>query len=244
MSEGSLLLSLDAARRTIGISIPTVLDALTGRHTHDRSSARLRSWSEGLVAMTRTTLEVSGVENIPPYPAVFMSNHQSYSDIPLIYASIPEGLRLRMVAKYELFYVPIWGRAMRSSGFIPIVRSDRKKAIESLEEAKRQIGSGTYVWIAPEGTRSRNQQLGTLKKGGFILARDVGVPITPMCIDGSHAVMPPQGWRLHRGNTVRIRFGAPIATANREIEDVMQDVAAAIDPARVFAGEPAPPRMD
>lgn len=244
MSEGSLLLAIDAARRTIGISLPTVIDALTGRYSHERSNERLRGWAKGLIEMTRITLQVSGVEHLPSQPCVLMSNHQSYSDIPLIYASIPEGLRLRMVAKYELFYVPIWGRAMRSSGFIPIVRSDRKKAIESLEEAKRQIGSGTYVWIAPEGTRSRNQQLGTLKKGGFILARDVGVPITPMCIDGSHAVMPPQGWRLHRGNTVRIRFGAPIATANREIEDVMQDVAAAIDPARVFAGEPAPPRMD
>lgn len=234
MSEGSLLLSLDAARRTIGISIPTVLDALTGRHTHDRSSARLRSWSEGLVAMTRTTLEVSGVENIPPYPAVFMSNHQSYSDIPLIYAAIPLSLRLRMVAKYELFYVPIWGRAMRASGFIPIVRSDRKSAIASLEIAKAQISSGTSVWIAPEGTRSRDQKLLPLKKGGFVLARDVGVTIVPICIDGSHAVMPPQGWKIFQGNRVRMHFGPPIQTQGRALEAVMADVAQAIDPAGVF----------
>ncbi|MBL9007524.1 MAG: 1-acyl-sn-glycerol-3-phosphate acyltransferase [Myxococcales bacterium] len=239
MSEGSLLLALDAARRTIGISIPTVLDALVGRYSHDRSNDRLRRWANGLIERTCTTLDISGIENLPAQPCVLMSNHQSYSDIPLIYSAIPEGLRLRMVAKYELFYVPIWGRAMRASGFIPIVRSDRKKAIASLEEAKQQIGSGTYVWIAPEGTRSRTQKLGSLKKGGFILARDVGVPIAPLCISGSHAVMPPQGWRLHRGHTVRIHFGAPIATADRSLEDVMRDVALAIDPDRVFATQPS-----
>lgn len=239
MSEGSLLLAFYAARRTIGISIPTVVDALIGRYSHERSNQLLRGWAKDLIASTRTTLQVSGLENLPSQPCVLMSNHQSYSDIPLIYAAIPEGLRLRMVAKYELFYVPIWGRAMRNSGFIPIVRSDRKKAIASLEQAKAQIASGTYVWIAPEGTRSRNQKLGTLKKGGFILARDVGVPIAPLCISGSHAVMPPQGWRLHRDNTVRIHFGPVIATADRPIEDVMQDVAAAIDPERVFASQPA-----
>lgn len=234
MSEGSLLLAIDAARRTIGISIPTVAEALVGRLTHEASNRRLRGWAEKLVATTRTTLETSGQEHLPSTPCILMSNHQSYSDIPLIYAAIPQGLRLRMVAKYELFYVPIWGRAMRNSGFIPIVRSDRKKAIASLEDAKQQVHSGTYVWIAPEGTRSRTGELGTLKKGGFILARDIGVPIVPLCIDGSHAVMPPQGWRLHRDNRVRIRFGPAIATADRPIEDVMAEVALAIDPARVF----------
>lgn len=238
MSEGSLLLAFDAARRTIGISIPTVVDALIGRYSHDRSNDRLRRWANGLVEATRTTLQVTGIENLPSQPCVLMSNHLSYSDIPLIYAAIPEGLRLRMVAKYELFYVPIWGRAMRNSGFIPIVRSDRKKAIASIEEAKAQVASGTYVWIAPEGTRSRNQKLGTLKKGGFIMARDVGVPIAPLCISGSNAVMPPQGWRLHRDNTVQIHFGAPIATAGRSVEEVMQDVSVAIDPDRVFADSP------
>ncbi len=243
MSEGSLLLAFDAARRTIGISIPTVLEALIGRHSHERSNRRLRSWAQGLLAAARTTLTTAGEEHLPATPCILMSNHQSYSDIPLIYAAIPEGMRLRMVAKYELFYVPIWGRAMRNSGFIPIVRSDRKKAIASLEEAKRQISSGTYVWIAPEGTRSRSGQLGPMKKGGFILARDIGVPIVPLCIDGSHAVMPPQGWRLHRDHPVRIQFGPPIPTADRPIEDVMQEVARAIDPALVFAA-PTPTRAD
>lgn len=238
MSEGSLLLALDAARRTIGISIPTVLEALVGRLSHEASNQRLRRWALGMIAATRTTLEASGQEHLPDTPCILMSNHQSYSDIPLIYAAIPEGLRLRMVAKYELFYVPIWGRAMRNSGFIPIVRSDRKKAIASLEDAKKQVHSGTYVWIAPEGTRSRTGALGTLKKGGFILARDIGVPIVPLCIDGSHAVMPPQGFRLHRDNRVRIKFGPAIPTADRPIEDVMRDVTAAIDPAQVFGSLP------
>jgi 1-acyl-sn-glycerol-3-phosphate acyltransferase len=229
--EGSLALMFQAAYHTLGISLPTVTDALTGRYSHERSNALLRGWAQRLVDMTRASVQVSGQEHIPAAACVVMSNHQSYCDIPLIYHALPEGLRLRMVAKRELFYVPLWGRAMRVSGFIPIVRSDRKRAIESLNIAKAQIADGTYVWIAPEGTRSRNGQLGTLKKGGFILARDVGAPILPIAIKGAADIMPPSGWRLYRDKTVHVRFRPLIPTAGRSVEEVMADVQKAIDPA-------------
>jgi 1-acyl-sn-glycerol-3-phosphate acyltransferase len=230
MEKGSLSLMLRAAYHTLGISLPTVAEALFGQHSQERCDTRLRGWSRRLVMLTRTTLQVSGQEHIPTTPCVVMSNHRSYSDIPLIYAAIPEHVRLRMVAKRELFFVPLWGRAMRLSGMIPIVRNNRQSAIASLNIAKDQIGKGTYIWIAPEGTRSRTGKLGTLKKGGFILAQDIGVPILPVTIVGSAAIMPPEGWRLYRDNAVRVVFGAPIQTRNRTITDVMADVHHAIDP--------------
>lgn len=229
--EGSLALGFRAAYHTLGISLPTVTEALIGTLTHARSDARLRGWAGRLIAMTRTALHVSGHEHIPETPCVVMSNHQSYADIPLIYGALPQHICLRMVAKQELFYVPLWGRAMRDSGFIPIVRSDRKRAIQSLAIAKEQLARGTYIWIAPEGTRSRNGELGPLKKGGFILARDTGVPILPVTISGADAVMPPNGWRLFTGKSVRIAFRPLIPTAGRPIEDVMAEVRTRIDPA-------------
>lgn len=223
---GGFKMMMAAAYHTIwGISAPTVAEATIGRLTQKRCDERLHDWAHLLVNLTRTNLTVRGLENIPKEACVVMSNHLSYADIPLIYASLPDGIRLRMVAKRELFYTPIWGRAMRASGFIPIVRSDRKSAIESLNVAKQALGDGTYIWIAPEGTRSRTGELGALKKGGFILARDTGVPILPMTIAGSGNIMPPQGWRLYRNNDAVVTFRPLIQTAGRAIEDVMADVA-------------------
>lgn len=221
---------LKAGYHTLGISLPTVADALVGRHSQERCDARLRGWANRLVAMTRANVTVSGIENVPQDACVVMSNHQSYCDIPLIFYSLPERVRLRMVAKRELFFVPLWGRAMRVSGFIPIVRSDRKRAIESLAIAQEQLARGTYIWIAPEGTRSRSGELGQLKKGGFILARDTGVPILPVTIVGAQAIMPPEGWRLYTGKSVRVVFRPLIPTAGRSLEEVMADVRTAIDP--------------
>jgi 1-acyl-sn-glycerol-3-phosphate acyltransferase len=233
MDSGSLLLTLRCFYHTLRISVPTVLDALTGRLTAARCDARLRDWAETLVRITRTDLMVHGLENLPSQACVVMSNHQSLSDIPLLYAALPLSMRMRMVTKEELFRVPIWGRAMRHAGFIPINRGDRARAIESLEIAKHDMDAGTFIWLAPEGTRSRDGKLRPLKKGGFVLARDTGRPIVPIVIDGSRGIAASGEVRLHRDQRVHVHFGRPIATAGRTIEDVMAEVARAIDPARL-----------
>jgi 1-acyl-sn-glycerol-3-phosphate acyltransferase len=219
-----------AGYHTLGISLPTVAEALIGRLKPECSDARLRGWANRLGELTRTKLSVSGHEPIPEQACVVMSNHRSYCDIPIIYAALPESVRLRMVAKAELFYVPLWGRAMRVSGFIPIVRSDRQRAIESINIAKQQVESGTFIWIAPEGTRSRTGELGALKKGGFILARDTGVPILPVSIIGSEQIMPPSGWRLFCDKSARCIFHPLIQTRDRSLEEVMAEVSRTIDP--------------
>lgn len=238
MQPGSLLLTLRAFYHTLRISVPTVADALTGRLTPARSDGRLRDWADTLVAITKTQLVVEGLEHLPEHPCVVMSNHQSLSDIPLLYAALPEGLRMRMVAKAELFRVPVWGRAMRLSGFIPIVRGDRALAIESLEIAKADMQAGTFIWLAPEGTRSRDGRLRPLKKGGFILARDTGRPILPVSISGSRGIAASGEVRLHRHQQVRVRFGPPISTTDRPLAEVMEEVGRAIDPAAVSAVRP------
>lgn len=235
MDSGSLLLTLRSFYHTLRISVPTVLDALVGRGSALRCDHRLRDWSETLVRITCTDLEVSGIENLPSQACVVMSNHQSLSDIPLLYAALPAGLRLRMVTKEELFRVPIWGRAMRDAGFIPINRGDRSRAIESLEIAKGAMAAGTFIWLAPEGTRSLDGRLLPLKKGGFVLARDTGRPIVPVIIDGSRGIAASGEVRLHRHQKVRVAFGRPIATQGRAIDEVMAEVARAIDPAQLGA---------
>lgn len=240
MASGSTLLTLRAFYHTLRISVPTVLDAVRARLKPEACDARLRDWAETLVKITRTELQVEGLTNIPPEACIVMSNHQSHSDIPLLYAAIPLSLRMRMVAKAELFRVPIWGRAMHLAGFIPIDRADRTSAIASLEIAKRDLASGTFIWIAPEGTRSRSGELGSLKKGGFILARDTNKPILPVCIDGSGRVIPADEVGCHAGQQVRITFRPPIPTQGRSLEEIMADVRQAIDPVRAVGSGSRP----
>ena len=230
VGKGSVGLTLRCFYHTLRISVPTVLDAAFFRLRPEDCDARLRDWSETLVRITRTGLTVTGHEHIPKTACIVMSNHQSLSDIPVLFASFPEALRMRMVAKEELFSVPIWGRAMRLAGFIPINRGNRAHAIASLERAQEAMASGTFIWIAPEGTRSHSGALGPLKKGGFILARDSGRPILPIMVSGTRCIVPTRGLKTYLDNPVQIVIRPLIHTAGRSVEDVMADVRRAIDP--------------
>ena len=231
-STGSVLLTLRCFYHTLRISIPTVWDGWLGRTSAERCDARLLDWAQTLVGITRTSLTVTGQKLVPREPCIVMSNHQSLCDVPLLYAALPSSVRLRMIAKTELFKVPIWGRAMRLAGFIPIDRGDRSAAQSSLEAAGRDIRAGTFVWLAPEGTRSKTGSLGALKKGGFLLAQATGLPILPVCLDGTGRVLPPTGLRTYFDQSARIEFRPLIATQGRPLEEVMAEVRSAIDPGR------------
>jgi len=216
---------------TLRISVPTVLDAAVGRLRAESCDARLRDWAESLIRITRTTISSVGHEHIPASACIVMSNHQSLSDIPVLYAALPQRLRLRMVAKEELFRVPIWGRAMRLAGFIPINRGNRARAIASLDLAKQAMAGGTFIWIAPEGTRSHTGLVGPLKKGGFILAKESGCPILPIVVSGTRNIVPTRGLKAYFDNPVRVEVRPPIPTLDRSLEELMAEVARAIDPA-------------
>ncbi len=229
-AQGSALLTLRTFYHTLRISVPTVLEGAIGTSSAARCDARLLDWAQTLVRITRTSLTVTGHEHFPSQPCIVMSNHQSLCDIPLLYAALPAGVRLRMIAKAELFKVPLWGRAMRVAGFIPIVRSDRTQAVASLEAAGRDIRAGTFVWLAPEGTRSKTGALGPLKKGGFMLAQATGLPILPVRLRNTGKVLPPTGLRTFFDQQASIEFRPVIQTQDRLIDDVMAEVRRAIDP--------------
>jgi 1-acyl-sn-glycerol-3-phosphate acyltransferase len=156
-------------------------------------------------------VRAEGLEHLGPGGEVFvvMSNHQSVYDIPVIFQALP--LRLRMVAKQELFRVPVWGRAMRYAGFVSIDRSDRERAKESLRVAKQKMqNEGTSIWIAPEGTRSRTGELGPFKSGGFHLALDAGLRILPVSIVGTFDILRADTTSVTKGADVRVIVHEPI----------------------------------
>lgn len=163
---------------------------------------KLNIWAAGV------KVEIRGSENLEPnLPYILTSNHQGWFDIfaTLGYFPIP----FSWLAKEELFKVPFLGRAMYSAGYIPIDRSDRRKALISMGKAAEIIRRGTSVFIFPEGTRSTDGVVRDFKKGGFVLAAKSQQPIVPISISGSYRILPKNSWTIQPG-VIRMTIGKPI----------------------------------
>lgn len=220
-----------AAYETAKISIPTIVDGWRGRVDARVCDARLDRWSRGLLRAAKIQVETTGREHIVSGESyVVMSNHQSHFDIPVVFQAL--GIPVRMVAKRELFSIPVMGPAMRYSGFVEVDRARHAKALRSLVAARDRLARDkTSVWIAPEGTRSRDGTLGRFKRGGFHLAIDAGLRILPVAIDGSLRVHRTGDSRVHKGQTVRVVIHAPIDSTRfgrQRTEDLMDAVRASI----------------
>jgi len=209
----------------------TIWDSLRGRLTLERGDHIIREWSRHLLKHVDVHVEACGLENIDPKATyVVMSNHQSLYDIPTILTSIP--LTIRMVAKAELFKVPIWAQAMKSAGFVPVHRGQREKALQDLRLAQEALARGINIWIAPEGTRSRDGHLLPFKSGGFLLASTAKVPILPVTIDGSRNILPAKALEFSRGVRVRVTVSKPISPgdfAKKDRAKLVEAVRSAIE---------------
>ena len=188
-------------------------------------------WSRAGLMMAGVRLRVSGTEHVPARePVIFMGNHQGNFDILVLSPAIPR--RFSWLAKEELFRIPLFGAAMRRAGYIPIDRSDGRKALRSLDAAAKRIKAGASVVVFPEGTRTTDGSLLPFKKGGFILAERAGVPIIPFTINGSMRVNPRNTVQLIRGAEISVRFGEPIPTSGDGAlkgAELMERVRAAIE---------------
>jgi 1-acyl-sn-glycerol-3-phosphate acyltransferase len=171
-----------------------------------------RLWARSILIVSGIPVDVRGISEIDPDRSyIYMSNHLSNFDIPVLLAHLP--VQFRWLAKAELFRIPLFGRAMRGAGYISIDRFDRKSAFASIEEAANRIRQGVSVMIFPEGTRSRDGCLQSFKKGGFVLAVDSKVPVVPLVIRGTQTIMP-KGSRLIHPNPVELQICQPIATSD------------------------------
>ena len=178
--------------------------------TGDRVLWLARVWSRVVTGFAGVRITVEGGQDLAPdRPYVFMANHASTVDIWALFVAIP--VKLRMIAKKQLGYIPLFGWAMRAGRFIFIDRQNPVAARRSMEEASRRIRGGQSVVLFPEGTRSRDGSLGPFKKGGFFLAINAGASIVPCAIKGTREVMPRRSPLLRSGHVV-VRIGTPIPT--------------------------------
>lgn len=212
----SLLLVPRAFFETARISVPTVLESFLGSLKQETCSKRLSDWSRRILLQAQIQLDVSGTEAIESGQSyVIMSNHQSLYDIVVLFQALP--LDLRMVAKAELFRVPIWGTAMDRAGFVKIDRSKGQEARAILAEKGRSLKEqGLSLWIAPEGTRSATGELLPFRSGGFELAIALGLPILPIRIDGTRGILNKGAFRIRQGVRVSVRIHPPLTQAPEE----------------------------
>lgn len=206
------------------ITAPSLVEV--ARNSLDRHSVdeRARWFGKRVVELLDIDLVVRGAERVPAGCAyVYMSNHQSHLDIPMLYASLPSPT-IRMLAKKELFEIPLWGRGLREAEFIEVDRTNPVKARKSIEYAKSLIREGVSIYLAPEGTRSRDGRINKLKKGGFHLAVDTGTPIVPVAIAGTIDILPRGKRAMQTGKTVEVTIGAPIPVDGRDLEGLSREV--------------------
>ena len=173
-------------------------------------------------------IEVEGKENLPQRTCVYMANHQSNIDPPILFAVLPP--RIAMMGKKQLFSIPVLGGALRAGDFVPVHREDPEEARESVEVALEKLRRGVSFLVYPEGHRSWDGRLLPFKHGVFVLAIRGGVPIVPVTVDGATGLMPKGKWEIYPG-VVRVTIHPPVETATRKVEErrkVGREVRAAI----------------
>lgn len=174
-------------------------------------------WSPVLVWAGGGKLEVVGQENVDPNrPTIYVGNHQSTIDIPAHFMAVP--VPFRYVAKEQLKWVPLIGWYLALGGHVFINRSNRGKAIASLDAAAKKIRGGTSIFLYPEGTRSEDGRVLPFKKGPFALALKARVPVVPVTIEGSGKLMPKDSWNITPG-PIRVKIGKPIDTTQFDEDD-------------------------
>ena len=175
-------------------------------------------WGKLNLRLLGASLEVRGLERLAPdQPYVLMVNHQSFLDAWAIAATIP--VKARGLVQHELRSVPIAGQACERLGHIFVDRGDPWAAHESLRRAAERAAAGTSLLFFPEGTRTRNGRLGPFKTGGFHLAIRSGVPVLPVSVWGTGALLPPDEWRFKPG-PVHVAIGRPIPTEHLDPGDL------------------------
>jgi 1-acyl-sn-glycerol-3-phosphate acyltransferase len=167
-------------------------------------------WARTLLFVCRVHVDLRGVENLAPGQTyVFVANHQSYLDIPVAFGYLPANFRI--MAKASLFHIPFLGWHLKRSGHMPVSPGNPRGAARSLLKAAAHVREGMPVFVFPEGGRSLDGNLGEFKPGTFLLAIKAGVPVIPVTMNGTRAVLPVDSWVIRSGR-VEIILHAPVPT--------------------------------
>ena len=183
-------------------------------------------WSRVIMWAAGVKVTVHGLDALHAYEGtapgspirgsyIFASNHISHFDITTLVVALP---RHYFVAKQELFSIPLFGKAIRAIGTIPIARDNQKAAFGSYNVAAERIRAGSSVVVFPEGTRGTSYTIRPVKKGPFVLAIQAGAPVVPCIIHGTMEVLPKKSLRIHPAH-VHVHLLTPIPVQGLSYDD-------------------------
>ena len=189
------------------------LFAKTGRTQH--RIARL--WARLSVFASGSRITVLGRENLRACPvAVYASNHTSYMDTPVVFASLP--FQFRILAKKELWSLPFIGWYLARSGQMPIDTENPRSTLSSLGKAAAALRAGMNLFVFPEGSRTPDGTLQTFLSGAAYLAIRAQLPLVPLALSGVYDLLPIHTRHFYPGR-LTLRAGAPISTEGLTLRD-------------------------
>jgi 1-acyl-sn-glycerol-3-phosphate acyltransferase len=201
---------------TIVLGTASIISSLFDRRGHFAHKCA-RAWSWLILKTTGVRVRVEGLDRITPGTTyVFVSNHQSIYDIPVIFASLP--YQLRIIAKASLARFPVLGWHLRRGGHLFVDRDNPDRA-GILARWRALVQDGLSLIIFAEGTRSWDGSVGRFKAGSFLLALEAGLPIVPLSVVGTRHVMQKGRLRTEPGN-VELVVHDPIYPAAIESPNV------------------------
>jgi 1-acyl-sn-glycerol-3-phosphate acyltransferase len=199
--------------------------------TGERQQKIARLWSQMILWTVGAKVQVEGLEKIDiSEPQVYVVNHLSAFDIPVLYTHLP--FQFRILAKKELFRYPFMGWHLRRSGQIPVVLENPKASVRSLNLAVASIRKGNSLVIFPEGGRSPNGQLQPFMGGAFYAAVKAHVDVVPIVLVGTYEMLKMNSYHIKPG-PVQMVVGSPISTVGMST----RDIAKITERARIVIGE-------
>lgn len=181
----------------------------------------VRKWNERLLKIIGTRVTVEGTENINPHEKyIFIANHTNYLDIPVLIKAIPDNIHF--MYKFSLQKVPILGRALKISPFIPIMRGKDRDAASSIDKAVDSLANSGSIILFPEGTRSKTGKLDVFKRGAFMIASKSQKKIIPVVIIGISKLLPPDKKLTLNSGEVLVIIGKPFAKIPGNRSEMLQ----------------------
>ena len=201
---------------TIFCGAVSLAAALSGSQRRQIEVARL--WARSLLFFSGVRVNVEGLKKIDPESHyVFVSNHLSYMDTPVVFTHIP--VQFRFLAKKGLFSIPFLGWHLKTAGHIPVPREDPRASLRTLSRAAELIGSRNIsVLFFPEGGRTMDGKLREFKDGAAYIAIKAQAPLVPLALVGTREILPMGSAVMHPGR-VRLRIGDPIPTEGMTLHD-------------------------
>ena len=194
------------------------------------------NWNRLVMRLAGTPLEIVGRERVPvDTPVVFVANHASFIDSPIMMSTLP--VPVRFAVKARLATYPLIGLAIRKGNHIPLGKRDQSERVENADTLRAPLDAGTSLFVFPEGTFLAAPRLLPFRLGAFRSAVDAGCPVVPVAIRGTRHIWPAGTWLLRRGR-VTVTFGEPLRASGSDWSEIVR----LRDEARAFisahCGEP------